>query len=93
MNKSLIIRIVVNISAIFSFAFLPWWVTVLILFLGIISFHFFWEPIVYGFAFDSIFGISTNYFGGFESVCLVFGILSFFVNHFFHKWFLVRYVR
>jgi hypothetical protein len=75
------IRIIFDLSLIFSAVFLPWWFITIFIILGISFFSNYYEAFIIAFFVDSVYGISREFFYGISfSYFLIVLIFYFFID-------------
>lgn len=75
-------RILLDVAVFISLVLLPWWMTVLLVFVLLWYFPHFYEAIVAGFIIDSLYSAPLSSFGGFQLIftlgsVFLFGIVEY----------------
>lgn len=71
----MLIRILTSIILIFSVLFLPFWLSVILVFAGMAYFSFFWEGVVALLISDLLYGVREVKFFGVIFVSLIVGVI------------------
>jgi len=73
-----ILRLISYLILGFSIWFFPWWLSAILLAISIFYFKMYFEGVILALVYDSIFSISTSYFGNFQFIATLFAILLLF---------------
>ena len=71
----MLIRILASILLLFSILFMPFWISVILAFAGIIYFSFFWEAVILFLLSDLLYGVAEAKFFGMVFVSFIFSAI------------------
>lgn len=85
MGPNFKIRIIIDIFIILSIVTCPWWLTFLLVILGLFLFNKFYEAFLFGLILDSLYGISREVFLGKNYISILIVVVLFFLVNWLKK--------
>ncbi len=85
MGPNFKIRIIIDIFIILSIVVCPWWLTFLLIILGLFLFNKFYEAFLFGLILDSLYGISREIFLEKDYISILIVIVLFFLINWLKK--------